>query len=436
MSYPDAIMALRHARLATLKGTALQLVIHKGSQEIGGSCIQLSQEGTNILLDIGLPLREESKPVDLSTLKPDAIFVSHPHQDHYGLIVDIDPSIPVYMSDLGKRLIDAARIFNRQPLLSNDFHFFKPLVPLDIGPFKITPYLMDHSSPDAFAFLVEAGGKRIFYTGDLRAHGRKGILFERLVDNPPPDIDVLIMEGTMLERRSDDYPTESAVEEKIVEIIKAQSNTSFIITSSQNVDRLISAFLACKRTGKTLVIDAYTAWVLEQMKLVSDKVPNMSWAEVKVIITNSQYQVMKANREFFEEFTSDIFDVDNRIKPDEILATPANHLQAIRLSGSRFIEPYLGEEPVNVIYSQWLGYLDKDDAKYGASLLNRLRDDPRVNFVYAHTTGHALLEDLKRLADALHPKMLCPIHTDYPTEFADHFENVTELEDGKRLALT
>lgn len=420
---------------ATLRGRILQLIIHKGSQEIGGTCIQLSQDGTTILLDLGLPLREESKPVDLSTLDPDAIFVSHPHQDHYGLIVDANPSIPIYMSELGKRLIDAARIFSHQAPLSNDFHFFKPWIPLDIGPFKITPYLMDHSSPDAFAFLVEAYGERVFYTGDLRAHGRKGVLFERLVDNPPPDIDVLIMEGTMLERTSDDYPTESAVEEKIVEIIEAQNNTAFIISSSQNIDRLVSAVRACKRTGKTLVVDAYTAWVLEQMKLVSEKVPSMSWKEVKVIIPNSQYQVMKANRDIFGDFKADVFDVDNRIELAEIMAKPANYLQTIRLSGSRFIVPYLEEKPVNVIYSQWLGYLEGDKAQFGAEVLGRLRDDPRVNFVYAHTTGHALLNDLKRVSNALRPKMLVPIHTDHPEEFEDHFQNVFILEDGKKFTV-
>jgi ribonuclease J len=231
-------------RSATPKGRILQLVIHKGSQEIGGTCVELSHDATTILLDLGLPLKEGSKPVDVSTLKPDAVFVSHPHQDHYGLIVDANPSIPIYMSELGKRLIDAARIFSHQPQLSNDFHFFEPWVPTSIGPFKITPYLMDHSSPDSFAFLVEADGKRLFYTGDLRAHGRKGVLFERLIENPPPDIDVLLMEGTMLGRTSDDFQTESAVEDEIVETIKGQRNTSFVIcsastSSSPSVDSLI-----------------------------------------------------------------------------------------------------------------------------------------------------------------------------------------------------
>lgn len=342
--------------------------------------------------------------------------MSHPHQDHYGLIVDTDPLIPIYMSELGKRLIDAARIFSHQPPLSNDFHFFKPWVPVNIGPFKITPYLMDHSSPDSFAFLVEADGKRLFYTGDLRAHGRKDILFEKLIEKPPHDIDVLLMEGTMLGRTSDDFPTESAVEDEIVKTIKGQRNISFVIGSSQNIDRIVSVFRACKKTDKILVVDVYTAWVLEQMKLVSERVPNMFWDEVKVLVSEDQYpqyEIVKANPIFFGNFQSELFKADHKIKKHEIMASPAEYVQAIRLAGSKFIKGYRTDCPNNVVYSQWLGYLEKDQRQYGADVLNRLRDDSRINFIYAHSTGHALLEDLKRLASALSPKMLIPIHTEY-----------------------
>lgn len=420
-------------RSATLKGRTLQLIIHKGSQEIGGTCIQLSQDATTILLDLGIPLKEGSRPVDIRVLKPDAVFVSHPHQDHYGLIMDTDPLIPIHMSELGKSLIDAARIFSHQPPLSNDFHFFKPWVPVDMGPFKITPYLMDHSSPDSFAFLVEADGKRLFYTGDLRAHGRKCVLFERLIENPPPDIDVLLMEGTMLGRTSDDFPTESAVEDKIVETIKGQRNTSFVICSSQNIDRIVSVFRACKRTDKLLVVDVYMAWVLEQMKLVSDRVPNMFWDEVKVIVSKdqySQYETVKANPEFFGDFQNEIFKPEHRIEQYEIIAAPAAYVQAIRLSGSKFIVGYLTDNPVNVVYSQWLGYLEQGQGQYGADVLNRLRNDSRINFVYAHTTGHAFLKDLKRLAAAIDPRILIPVHTDNPNEFNNYFKNVVVLNDG------
>ena len=60
---------------------------------------------------------------------------------------------------------------------------------------------MDHSAYDAYALLVEADDRRLFYSGDLRAHGFKGSLFERLAQNPPRDIDVLFLEGTTAWKR-------------------------------------------------------------------------------------------------------------------------------------------------------------------------------------------------------------------------------------------
>jgi ribonuclease J len=54
--------------------------------------------------------------------------------------------------------------------------------------------------------------------------------------------------------------------------------------------------------------------------------------------------------------------------------------------------------PVNVIYSQWLGYLDGNHADYfGSVRISDCRSDPAVNFVYAHTSGHAPLKDLQKL---------------------------------------
>ena len=66
---------------------------------------------------------------------------------------------------------------------------------MNLGPFTITPYLVDHSAFDAYSLLVEAAGRRLFYSGDFRAHGRKARLFEQLVADPPA-ADVMLMEGT------------------------------------------------------------------------------------------------------------------------------------------------------------------------------------------------------------------------------------------------
>ena len=93
--------------------------------------------------------------------------------------------------------------------------------------------MVDHSAVDAYAFLIEAGGARVFYSGDFRAHGRKAKVFHKLLDNPPDNIDLLLMEGTMLGRSNDDFPDENAVEAKIVEVLKKEPGPCFLLSSSQ-----------------------------------------------------------------------------------------------------------------------------------------------------------------------------------------------------------
>lgn len=412
----------------------MKILIHRGSNEIGGTCIQLSTNTTTILLDIGMPLSKTSKEIDLSNIKVDAVLISHPHQDHFGLIDTIEPSIPIYIGELGKHLIDATRMLLGKELNNNKFSYFKSWQPFQIGDFTIKPYLADHSAIDAYAFLIEAEGKRVFYSGDFRAHGRKSILFDKIVHDPPKDIDLLFMEGTMMKRSNDEFPTEAAVEKKIYETIKDQKNISFLISSSQNIDRIVSAYRACLSTHKTLIIDIYTAWVLEQVKLSSNHVPAMEWDLIGVYADFSQDKKLKENASFFGDFRKRIY--EHRIKKEQIAENPVGFLYLSKMSKSRIMNSYKKEAPINVIYSQWLGYLEFKNSEYfGAENIAAFRNDPQVNFVYAHTSGHATVKDLKAFANALKPKRLIPIHTEFSCKYKEMFDNVTALTDNDELII-
>jgi len=412
----------------------LKIIIHRGSKEIGGTCIQLSTEKNTILLDLGLPLSKDSIELDVSSLNPDAVLISHPHQDHFGLIKALNPDVPVYMGVLGKKLIDATRVLIGEQLFSNNFNYFENWKPFKVGDFTIIPYLVDHSAADAYGFLIAAEGKRVFYSGDFRAHGRKSALFEKMVNNPPKNIDLLFMEGTMMQRSNDDFPAESDVEQKVFETLCGQKNISFLISSSQNIDRIVSAYRACKRAQKTLVIDIYTAWVLEQLKLVSGSVPAMEWDLVKVYASHSQHEKLKNHPEFFGDFRKRLY--QHRIRKEELQANPAGYLFFGKMSHFKIIDIYKENMPVNVIYSQWLGYLsNSNDEYYGAEAMAAYRSDPQVNFVYAHTSGHATVEDLKSFAEALKPKKLVPIHTECSMKYGEIFQNVDVIEDGTQLSI-
>jgi len=412
----------------------MNIIIHRGTKEIGGTCIELESSKKKLLLDLGRPLSKDSVNIDLDRLNPDAILISHPHQDHYGLIESMNPSVPVYIGRLSKNLIDATRIFLGTELLKNNFHLFEKDKSFTIGDvFTVKPYLVDHSSPEAFAFLIEAEGKRIFYSGDFRAHGNKLEVFEKIINNPPADIDVLFMEGTMIRRSNDDFSSEDAVKQKIIEIVKNQKNITFLISSSQNIDRLVSTYHACQDASKILVIDFYTAWVLEKMKAVSKKVPSMDKDGVKVYADNALRNALDNNRDFFGDFRKNIW--THRVEKDEMHAEPSRYVCISKMSKYRIIDLYKGKNPVNVIYSQWLGYLKyTNDQYYGAEEISSYQhDDDMVKFHYAHTSGHATVEDLQRFAAALKPEKLIPIHTEYASEFNDYFENVVVLGDGEKF---
>jgi mRNA degradation ribonuclease J1/J2 len=70
------------------------------------------------------------------------------------------------------------------------------------------------------------------------------------------------------------------------------------------------------------------------------------------------------------------------------------------------------------------------------AMLETIKREPKLTevngipFVFLHTSGHATLSNLKRLAKALSPQVLIPIHSYYSELFSKYFANVHCLEDG------
>ena len=98
--------------------------IHRGCHEIGGNCIEIESQGKRIVLDIGLPLKNESNATlpDISGLTSSddsllGIFISHPHPDHYGLLERISEPVPVFMGEAARRIIEVSAFFTPLPAL-------------------------------------------------------------------------------------------------------------------------------------------------------------------------------------------------------------------------------------------------------------------------------------------------------------------------------
>ena len=81
--------------------------------------------------------------------------------DHWGLVPHAHLSLPLVMGAATRRILRAAAPFVPNPasFATNGAitHELADQVPLQIGPFTVTPFLMDHSAYDAYAMLIEAG---------------------------------------------------------------------------------------------------------------------------------------------------------------------------------------------------------------------------------------------------------------------------------------
>lgn len=403
----------------------MRLRIHHGAAEIGGNCVELASGQRRLLLDLGLPLQAGTHGLPAVSGLVDAdpsllgVVLSHPHLDHYGLLPLALRTLPVWLGEGAGRLLEAAAPFARGSALPQAITSYRSDEPFVIGPFKITPYLMDHSAYDSHALLVEADGRRLFYSGDFRGHGRKAAVFERFLKTPPANIDLLLMEGTTL-GRDGAGTSEKGVEDEAYKIMRAAEGTVFACFSGQNIDRFVTFLRASMRTGRTFVVDAYMANLISALGLQS--MPRMEdSAAIRVYLPRNQKRMILSGKRF------DLIDrySARRIFQEEILAKPASFTMMFRSS----MVADLGTASIaggSLIYSLWPGYLDRDRLD--------LRDWARergLEFDIVHSSGHAHRADLVRMCKALSPRRLMPIHTEHPQQYGTLFDRIQCAANGE-----
>lgn len=396
----------------------------------------MESQGRRIVVDLGLPLDAgEPHPglvppvAGLQEADPNllAIVLSHGHRDHWGLIPFTTDRVPVFMGRDIERMLAAAAPFVPGSAEFSEVRHLRDRRPVTLGPFQITPYLVDHSAFDAYALLIEADGKRVFYSGDFRGHGRKANLFERFVSAPPADVDVLLMEGSSIGRIDGHktFPTEADLEAAFVRAFSATSGMALVCASAQNIDRVVSIFRACTRTGRRLLLDLYAAEVLAATG--NDKIPQSSWKEV-ALFTPGYQRITIARRRLFDKLERH---KRHRLFPEQLKPNASKLVMLFRAPMLEDLERADCLGGSRLIWSQWHGYLQNET---GRELLAAMtRHDIPVEHI--HTSGHASIVDLKRFSAAVAPRRLVPIHSFETQRFPEFFANVEARRDGEWWAV-
>lgn len=412
----------------------MKVCIHRGSKQIGGNCVEIESQGKRIVLDVGVPLDEEPEDAPLPPVKgfkaPDpsllGVFISHIHPDHCALAPRLPTGTTFLISQAGRDILAAAHLFSPMGMTLDNYIPIEHRKPLTLGPFTLTHYLMDHSAFAAYSVLVEADGRRLFYTGDFRAHGRKGRLFDELIADPPRNVDILIMEGTALGRSDIDTtcPSEKDLEDQFIELFRNTKGMPLVWFSGLNIDRIVTIFKACKRSGRRLILDMYAAEILRATN--NNNLPQAAWDEISIFLPKSQKARIVSEKRF---------DVNNRyrqhrIYPDQFAEAAQSSVMLFRPSMARDLDEADCEgclKDARFICSMWRGYLEQDNHRPFRDWLER----HQIPLDLCHTSGHATPADLRILRQSFPNAQMVPIHTENPSRCEKLFGNVTLRSNGE-----
>lgn len=402
----------------------MKIRILKGTNQIGGAFTEISSEEAKIIIDFGEDLDgvkrlEQIEGLTIGEPSYDGVIITHNHQDHMGRIDEILPEVPVYMSDLSRKIFETVFCFSKtKGKIKRDTVNIEDGLPFTIKDMTITPYIVDHSAYNSFMILIEANGKRILHTGDFRNHGYKGKILPKILKKIGK-IDLLITEGTTLSRPQIKSKTE---EELAIEIAEKTKNYDqvLMLMSTTNIDRVTTMQKVANRSGSTVIHDVVLSNVLQ---LVTQSIPNaLNSKSVGVFLPNNNYikRDIGEFKQFIEPFQEKIKETGKKLHGKFIMnvrASMIHDIEKLKLKNGVL-------DNACIVYSMWEGYKEDSYKKFIDRMI-----ELKIDILDLHVSGHADYTAIKQVLDITNPNVVIPIHTENKEKIKEYTDNAIILDD-------
>ena len=496
----------------------IELTFYGGVREIGGTKILLRSDGGSVFIDFGKDFSLESAyfeepwnppfyipslqgigalpPIDgLYRLNPgrpvDGVVISHAHLDHCGHIPLLSPQIPVYAGrDTKELILIRSETYNRgwtNDFSLTDWRTFRTgdVVQVEGTGINFMPIHVDHSVPASYGFIIEAGGRKLAYTGDLRMHGRHPRMTEDFLGALRVNkIDTLICEGTnaasegrdpdaeLLAHMGDVFrqhmgdaapqaisvpcSIEADVEAGLQDVISRSKGLVLVEVAPIDLNRVWSVCRAARAAGRIPVVPTRLGYIIMQATRRSciQDLPAVDGMGLYLSQLKKHADRRSAgDPPDAEELLTGRREWEQRLalgwlRSRGMLVGLPEGREAIRDNAGLFVicSPQVvnllpelcyggGTFPVTFILSK-IGPFDPQMAVSFDKLLHWLALYGCCNYYQIHTSGHASMDDLARVIEAANPDRLIPVHTHHPETFERLHGNVlSEIEVGRPVAI-
>ncbi len=389
----------------------MKIEILRGKEHIGGSIIKVTAGETAILLDCGamLPKIGEEKredDFDMSSIgRADAVFLSHHHGDHSGLIEKLPKETALYASPETVGFMDHCDLYLGRPLRTGkrEVNGLFEGERVQVGSLFVTPFRTKHSAEGAMMFLVEGEGKRILYTGDFKESGLYA-----------GKLDLLITEGTMLTRDGNPYRDEDDVEAALRRLMRKTQGRIFVLTSSANIGRIRSVTAARNAVaadggghpylhgeGRPIMQDVFLKYTLE----------NTGHSDLAAPYAFISRKFDAASGQAGDRIAKHYCDMGAAASCRRIAAFP-RAVVFIRASMAAMLQGLMeGGMDVSedvLVFSMWRGHEEDSTVRRLVDLFK----DRGAKIEYIHSGGHAEREALRAFIENCRPKSVACIHSE------------------------
>lgn len=264
-------------------------------------------------------------------LPADGILLTHAHYDHAGGFSLIRHDMPIFMHPLTQMIlyvwqylsgrtinqfVDVIQQMARAPkkygkekfisgeeaVLPRDIRLFETQTPFKIGNIDIIPYLVDHSLAGSSGFIFDTSEGRVALSGDFRLRGRRRQDTEKFV-KAARDVDYFFMEGSLL--HFGHYGTEEDITDVVSDLIKGKSFVG-ISYPPRDLDRILTLYNVCKKTGRMLVITPGEAKLLQMFNGINGY-PRLSNKYIGILLKPKGKGRIDTDEEFQDLIEADYY---------------------------------------------------------------------------------------------------------------------------------